>query len=147
MDEIDGDLCNIQDWAGKLPGAVARVAGLLHVAKHRLFELCVDADSMQRAVTLGTLLCSHAKAVFGLMQTDASNSDAKVILKWIMENQIKSFSQREAYDRFKSRFKTVDRAKDALSELSGRHYISEPQTVHTGGRPSVHYNVNPILFK
>jgi replicative DNA helicase len=32
----DGDLCSIADWAGKLVGAVCRLAGILHVADHVL---------------------------------------------------------------------------------------------------------------
>ncbi len=60
----DGALGGIQDWAGKPGGAVARIAGLLHLAdrivRRTPWDLPITADTMERAITLGRYFIAHA---------------------------------------------------------------------------------------
>jgi hypothetical protein len=54
---------HIKDWAGNLPGAAARVAGLLHCAKHALGDPAkeaIDLITMRRALDLGAVLSSNS---------------------------------------------------------------------------------------
>jgi hypothetical protein len=41
----------------------------------------------------------------------------------------------------------VDRLTKALDELCGRGIIGSPEAKPTGGRPSIHFKVNPKVFQ
>ena len=62
------------------------------------------------------------------MGTDQAISDAKAILRWVINDVKKSFTQRECLKRHEGRVKRVDRLKKALAVLTERHIISEPCT-------------------
>jgi hypothetical protein len=80
-----GDLAYIADWASKLAGAVARIAGLLHLADqlHRGWGHPIELGIMQDALTLGRYLADHALIAFEQMGADASLDDARYLLEWI----------------------------------------------------------------
>jgi hypothetical protein len=66
-----GKLALLRDWAGKLPGAAARIAGNLHIAEHA-FGLPADIElshgTMQRALKFAAVLVEHAVAAFDLWE-------------------------------------------------------------------------------
>jgi hypothetical protein len=67
-----GRFAGMTDWAGKLPGTTARLAGLMHCALWALepgnpADRRIDKNTVSRAVQLGELLAEHALAVFALM--------------------------------------------------------------------------------
>jgi putative DNA primase/helicase len=143
----NGDLADMKDWGGKIAGAAARIAGILHIAMTGGMSTVVDLPIMERSLDLAEVLISHAKAIFGLIGEGQEDNDAKIILKWILSMKLKEFTQREAWQRFKSRFSTTERVTEALKELTGRHFISEPVAVTTGGRRPTLFKVNPVLFE
>ena len=58
---------HIHDWAGKLPGAAARVAGLLHCATHvnaQPWSTSIELTTMEKALTLLAVLADHASQGF-----------------------------------------------------------------------------------
>ena len=73
-----GALGPLADWAGKLHGAVARIAGLLHAAESQTD--IITADTMTRAVELGHYLIPHAQAAFAMMDADSEVEKAKRVL-------------------------------------------------------------------
>ncbi|MRR07485.1 MAG: DUF3987 domain-containing protein [Deltaproteobacteria bacterium] len=143
----NGELRSIQDWASKLPGAVARIAGLLHVAKHGPTSPSIDNSTITAAIDLATNLVNHALAAFDLMGSDQSTNDAKTVFRWILEKRLEHFRQRDC----QRAFRTLDpkRMEQAEKVLYDRHIISEPIKRgggSTGGRPSIMYTVNPAIF-
>ena len=82
----DGDeLEHLRDWASKLTGAVARIAGILHMAKHsdlaEPWHVPIDMETTNSAVSIGTpYLIDHALAAFGQMGADPIVDYARYLL-------------------------------------------------------------------
>lgn len=144
----DGDLYPLQDWAGKLPGAALRIAGLFHVVKHGEQTATIDQETTEAALDLADLLIPHAQAAFDLMGADPADRDAKAILRWIQKQGAASFKKNAVLCQGGVRqIKTVAQLDKALQALVDRHIISEPRQVSTGrrGRPSEIIGVNPAV--
>jgi hydrogenase maturation factor len=71
-----GSLQYIQGWASKLPGAVARIAGLLHCVQYaeKAPNKDVSVNIVNGAIQLGDYFRSHALYAFGLMDENQKNS-------------------------------------------------------------------------
>jgi putative DNA primase/helicase len=143
---------DIADWTGKLPGAVARVAGLLELAGNGTGAEVVGTDSMVRAVSLGHLLIEHAVAAFSLMGAGRAEDDASAVLAWIKAHRLEGFTRRECQKALESRFRTTERLLAAVKLLQEWACLSDGLNRHPsetgakGGRPSAFYLVNPRLF-
>jgi hypothetical protein len=152
MDE-DGDLEHMRDWGGKLPGAIARVAGLFHCVEHALTgpqSHDLSAETMGQAIRLADKLVEHAIAAYGLMGTDPKIEAAQKALAWIIKNGEPQFKLRDCHYGLKRTFKKREDLDPALAILVERFYIRQippPKTTHTGGRPSVFYQVHPEVLK
>jgi putative DNA primase/helicase len=144
----DGKFETAKGWAGKLPGAAARLAALLHCAENPVkpWSRPVSADTMSRALELAATYSEHALLAFNVMGADADLSGAEKILSWIEKNRFESFTKRECFNAMKSTFKRVAAIDDPLSVLEERNYIRS-EVLQTGGRPSVKYTVNPEVIK
>lgn len=138
----------IQDWAGKLAGAALRIAGIMAIVENGDGTSIIAEATMIRSVTLCKLLITHAKAAFDLIDDDDSQNDAKHVFRWILEKGNLSFKRRDAQQEL-PRFRDVDRLIKALTVLTKRYIISEPDKIKsvTGrGGPSILYYVNPAIF-
>lgn len=146
-----GRFGHLSDFGGKLPGAVARVAGILHLAAHA-FEnaaaIPVSVDTMRGAVELGHALAAHALIAFDAMSADAALDDARHVLSWIIRQGKAAFTKRDAYAALRSRFPRADDISEALGILAERHFVRPvPQSIKPqGGRPSASYEVNPAIL-
>lgn len=102
-----GDLGPISDWAGKLVGAVVRVAGLLHMAEHadNTAPWCVpvSVETMEGSIEIGQYLTAHAQAAFNLMGADPIVEDARYILRWVASTSTMVFSKRELHQANRGR--------------------------------------------
>lgn len=79
-----GTYAHLTDWAGKLPGAVIRVAALLHIARHaRPWKNEIGIEDMDAALRIADVLSIHALAAFDLMGADPALDGARVVLRWI----------------------------------------------------------------
>ena len=145
--EAFGDM---NDWAGKYCGAVARLAGVLHLAETADPTSKVSALTVEAAIRLGRYFASHARAAFGEMGMDAATDHARALLSWIQRTGKEEFSRRDAFNDHRSRFHHVtelDRPLEILTELG---YIREAATEKEkgAGRPkSPVYEVNPATQK
>jgi putative DNA primase/helicase len=106
----------------------------------------ISQETMERSLDLCELLISHARAAFDLMGRDQAISDAKAILRWLINERKETFSQRDCLKRHEGRLKRVDRLKKALAVLAERSIISEPSKTATGRRPKIIYRVNPLVL-
>ncbi len=70
----DGDLRDLRDWGSKLPGAIVRVAALLHVASRAGESTVITGEAMAAAIRLAPYLTAHAGHAFAVM-TGHINSD------------------------------------------------------------------------
>ena len=124
--EATGDLGHIADWGCKLPDEAARLAGLLHVARHpgRGLELPIQDETVKAAVTLAeAFLVPHAKAAFDLMGTDAELEGARYVGRWITQEEIKSFTRRQCHAAHRARFPKVAQLDPVLALLEDHSWI------------------------
>jgi replicative DNA helicase len=141
-----GKFESISDWTSKLPGAVARLATLFELATAGLSAEVVSADSMARAVRLGRLLVPHAQAAFGLLGTDAADSDAAAIVKWVRAGELSEFTRREAQKAQEGRFRSVDRLLKALDRLQHQDVVRAYKRHNKGAPATAAYRVNPKVL-
>ena len=147
-----GEFEGMHDWGGKLAGAVARIAGLFHLATHeRPEELKITPETMRQAAYMGALLTEHAKAAYALMGTDDTIEGAKKVLEWIRRQADEQFSVRDCWQALKgqSLFSHVEEVKSSLKELEERGFIREipVERPGPGRKPSSVYQVNPAALK
>ncbi|NQT55742.1 MAG: DUF3987 domain-containing protein [Desulfobacteraceae bacterium] len=137
---------NIMDWAGKLPGATARLAGLLHCVQHpeQPWSGQIEIDIMRQALGLGAIFSSHALKVFNLMGADKSLEGSRKVWKWVERGRFRSFSKRDCYNSLKGSFPRVADIESPLDVLEERNYVTSSKET-TGGRPTVTYRVHPQL--
>ena len=142
---------NCRDWAGKLPGAVGRIAGLFHAVRDvdNVTTKRVSLEDMQAAIATGRALAEHALAAYGLMGADPDVEDAKFLLAWARRKGLTEFTQREAHRNHGSRWPKADEILAGLMVLEERGYIRQRErpTGEKGGRPSVAYEVNPAMLE
>ena len=134
---------SISDWTSKLPGATARIAALLELAEVGLLAESVSHSAMDRAARLARLLIPHAQAAFGLLGTDATDTDATAILKWIRAGELMEFTRRDAQKAQEGRFRSVERLKKALERLEAQDVVREYKRHNKGAPPTAAYRVNP----
>lgn len=146
-----GALGSITDWAGKLAGAVARIAGILHTAEHADSNepWCeqISEATIERAISIGEYLIPHAHAAFAEMGADPGIEDATHVLRWIEHSGKQRFAKRDAFEGTKGRFKRVTALEPALKLLGDHGYIreqSEKPKDGPGRKLSPVYNVNPL---
>ena len=135
----------ISDWTSKLPGQLARVAAVLELAEMGLTAEDVSELAMQRALALGRLLIEHARAAFALLGTDAVDTDAAAVVRWIKASGLTEFTRREAQKAQEGRFRSVERLEKAMERLEAGDVVRSTKRVKRGAPPSVAYRVNPRL--
>ena len=148
----DAEFGDMTDWAGKLAGAVARIAGILHMLDHAgeasPWLHPVAGSTVRRAVKIGRYLVPHAKYALAVMGTDPTVEDAKYILRWIERKNDKRFTKRDAFEGTKGRFGKVAELEPGLELLTAHGYIREEAHADDrrgpGRRPSPTYEVNPL---
>ena len=144
-----GELHDLKDWGSKLPGAVARIAGLFHFAEHGQESPynTVSAENMEAAVTLGAYFADHARAVFAVMKEDAELAGARQILEALKRHGLRTFKERDIL-RTTSISKIAD-LKPGLEILSDRGWIRTiSQSKSSGpGRPQGQtYETHPKVW-
>ncbi|GAA2870973.1 hypothetical protein GCM10010472_30400 [Pseudonocardia halophobica] len=142
------ELAHIVDWASKLTGATARLAGLLYLADTlpTAWAQPVPVRAVDAAARLGHYFLAHALAVFDRMGADPVLDDARALLDWIARTEAERFTRRELFSGVsRARFRKVGDLDPALRVLEDHGYI-RPDTPAgpTGGRPgSPRWQVHP----
>ena len=99
------------DWAGKCPGAVARLAGILHAAEiigSGHWDLQISKATVGQAAELMTVFIEHTKAAFEVMGVDESLDAAKTLWNWIERKQLDQFTERDCFNELRRRFKKMN---------------------------------------
>jgi hypothetical protein len=141
------DLGGIAEWASKLVGAAARIAGLLHVADHPV-NAPITADTMRRALDLATYFLAHALAAFDLMGTDSAVADARYLLGHLGQRGTETFTVRDLFTELpRTRFERTNDLRSALAVLEDHGWLARlptPQPTGPGRPPSPTYVVHPL---
>ena len=138
-----GKLESISDWTSKLPGAAARMAGLIELATVGSAAESISEDAAARGVALARALIPHAQEAFGLLGADAADGDALAMLKWIRAEGHASFKRSTCQKAMEGRFRSVDRLIKAAERLIQRDVLREFKEPNKGAPPSTWYRVNP----
>lgn len=149
----NGSLASIADWGGKLPGAIARIAAGLHAFQHwdNPAETKISRHTLASAIALGEYFQTHAIAAFDTMGADPLVESARALSEWISRYPMRMFSERDAFQSNKHRFKRMSHLRPALMTLEERGYIRAESgalvnAFRSSGRPAGRrYEVNPIL--
>lgn len=143
------DLFELSDWAGKLPGNVARIAGLLHLAEYGWAGAgrLVSGPAMEVAVGIGEYLIPHAQAAISEAARDSSRASA--VLRWLRAGSVSEVSVRDVQRKLGGggRFPDVVAVEGALRVLEDHGHLREmpqPAAGPQGGRSrSPRFEVHP----
>lgn len=151
---VGGALGTLTDWAGKLPGAVARYAAVLHMATHAddrrvPWRTPISRATMVAAIGIGEYLIPHARATFAQMGADAANEHARYILAWITRAPRESFTRTEILRDVRGTVTSAEDLNAALALLIEHGYIREKpkRKPDVAGRPPTTYLVNPQCYE
>jgi replicative DNA helicase len=156
----NGLFADITDWASKLPGAAARIAGLLHLLAFPQGSAPMDhpiaGETMTAAITIAEYFAAHALLFFDALAGDDGGalSAARIVLDEICEMAVDaggesfSLSRRDLNRRLRKRrrFKNASDLDAPLDRLEVHGYI-QLTTERTGGRPSKVLHLNPYCQK
>ncbi len=134
-----GSLESFTDWAGKAPGAAARLAGVLHAIKHAHdapWTSVISRETMDSALSIMAIITQHSLAALDLMGADPNTSAAKMVWDWISRGRHERFTQRDAFNSLRGTFPRVKDLKPAMDVLEERGYLKIFERLSEGaGRP------------
>lgn len=145
-----GTFEHIRDWASKLPGGLARIAGVLHCADQAGTQpehSPVSLATMEAALALGALLERHALAAFSLMAVDSQLDAAQKVWAWVIRKQQPTFSKRDCFHDLQGTFREMAAIRPAFEILVERGYLFPLPLKKPVGRPSEGYRVNNRIVK
>jgi replicative DNA helicase len=135
----DGELASLADWGAKCVGAVARIAGILHLAEHGAEDgpqEAVNAQTALAAQRIGAYFKACAITAFAEMGTDQATTDAVYLLSRVRHLSQSEVSERDL-QRAGKRFKTKAELRPVLDRLVEHGYLTLIQVEEsTGGRPA-----------
>ena len=141
-----GELAHMGDWAGKLPGNMTRLAGLLHcmaafeVGRNPL-DTPISAREARDAAELARFFLAHAKAVYGEQSEPENVKRARYLWGKIKSIDSSSFSKRELHRKIQNK-RDFDYAA-TLQGLIDRGYIRITLIPNGRGRSAEMIYVNP----
>ena len=143
------DLAPIRAWGSKMPGLVARIAGLLHMAEYGVDGLRVPVSqaSIERAIRFAEdYLVPHAFVLHEVAAESPARRAARDILSWIIRERITVMTSREA-TRAVRWLETAGGARDeGLGLLVDPHGILRRAAGRHGTR-EVRWLVNPKVHE
>ena len=132
-------LAEFAGWGSKLPGQLARVAGLLHLIEQPQAD-AIAGRTMTRALDLGALLIEHALAAFIEMGMDGATADARRCWTWI---EGRATFTRGALTLAMRHVMNAERITAALRVLAGRNLIDGEHGIPSPGTRERTFRVNP----
>ncbi len=156
-EQLNDELADIEDWAGKLCGQVARIAGLIHIGKTKdPHGVSISAETMKGAIQIGRYFMAHSRWAFDMMGAadPPEVKDAKYIISRLglndkndINDKIGFASKRELMRKCQ-RFKTLAELEPGLNCLKEHGYIRiEAQKNGGKGRPTETIFINPAAME
>ena len=128
-----GDLSPIADWAGRHPGRVVRIAGLLHLAEHDAGEH-VSERSIGAAIEIGDCFIAHARAALDM----GERSLIERLIAWATATPEGRFTVRDAHTILSNRRGPVAKVQALIDRAVAFGYVRAlpaPAPKAKGGRP------------
>jgi hypothetical protein len=144
-----GELAGVRDWASKLAGAVARIAGGLHLVEYghgTPWTVSISPETVAAAWAVGDYFEAHALAAFSMMGADPEVERAQTLLRWIERHGIERFTLRDCYQDNRRQASSPSDFLPALDVLEARGFIRrlpDPERPGPGRKPSPAWEVNP----
>ena len=150
-----------RNWLDRLPEQTLRIAAVLHsmalfqpdIEQSPRMEETISLETVERAVKIARYFIPHAEAALGTMHChwDDATDGARYLLDWFMQDNVKSFTRREAHQRSRARFSAAWEIDAPLNELVRRGYIrpipDDPTEKKTAGRTaSQRYEVQTDIY-
>lgn len=132
-----GIMGQIGDWGGKLVGATARMAALLHLAEHltKGHTVPVAEATMRDAIALAEYFISHSLAAFDSMGADRIVERARTVLEVLHAHGWREVSKRDLMVKLsRSEFRTANDLDPVLALLEDHGYVRAQAVQRTGGR-------------
>ncbi|WP_165958872.1 DUF3987 domain-containing protein [Actinomadura sp. KC345] len=147
------DLAHMPDWGGKFPGAVIRIAGLLHLAHHPHGTRTrpITSDTFACARQIGDYFLAHAQAAYDLIGADPDLADARALRDWIGRTGTHRFTASDAVQSLRPRFRKVADTEPGLRVLEAHGWIrrlpSSPRTTGPGRSRAAVFEAHPQAFE
>ncbi|MGE5612377.1 MAG: DUF3987 domain-containing protein [Bacillota bacterium] len=149
-----GDLLSIRSWASKLPGAVARIAAICHVAGHvgqQPSGQRISSPTIASAIEMGRRLIPHALAAHRLMLGGSRTVAGDVVAHYTAEGWPRKPQGQSEWWRQVRRY-VGDSSADfepVARVLVDHGYLIEiePPESPRGGRPPRYYRANRRLLE
>jgi hypothetical protein len=147
----EGELAQLADWGAKYAGAIARIAGILHLAEQGPEvgpKAAITAQTIESAWRIGKYFKACAINAFTEMGTDYVTADAVYLLGRIASLGVDEVSERDLHAASsRARFKTKADLMPALDRLVDCGYVAPipPERSGQRGRPaSPRYQIHPL---
>lgn len=147
-----GRLRHMTDWAMKLPGAMLRIAGLLHAGDRAgggadALRAPIDGATVSRAIVIARYLIPHALAAYDSFSGDAVTDLAQRVIEWLTQTQPRAVTRREIHTALRGHVKRADALTEPIELLIAHNYLARVEMGSRGpGRPSEAYAVNPGII-
>ena len=140
-------------WAGKLAGAVARIAGGLHLAGDpeavAPWDKRITGDTMRAALALGEFYAAHAERAYRTFGGTPEARTAARVLDWIKRNCLSTFPERDCYRVLGIRSRDLIEPLALLSETGHVRPacdVEDESEGQPGRKPSRTWEVNPAVY-
>lgn len=120
-----GELGALADWGAKFVGAVMRIAGLLHLARHGAdagVKTPITAETITAAYDIGRYFRACAINAFDSMGRDAATAEAQYLLDRIESLGVDELSARDMI-RAAQRFRAMAEMAPAVTRLLEHGYL------------------------
>ena len=137
---------NMRDWAGKLVGAMVRIAALMHCAEvvGDPTQMPVRAETLSAAIAIAEYFSASAAAAYQVMGADDGTENAKYLLKRMIGKT--SIARTELTRLCRGKFTKASEMDTGLAVLEERGYIRTEEN-YTGynNRKQTTYRINPAI--
>ena len=151
---VGSELNSIQDWAGKLPGLISRIAGIFHLAIHAEtaspWAVEVSGETYANAIRMGEYLVGHALAAYQMLEDDPVRTLAADIIEWARKKGLLKANRRDIFNVFRHRSAIGNNVAglDAVLRFMDRHgcIITFKSAEKVRAKESTWILFNPQLF-
>lgn len=143
---LGSEWMDMRDWGGKLAGATARIAALLHLANDNGADIPISVETMKNAIAIAEVLSEHAKVAYQVMGANKGTEDAKNILARLSNYTGDTITRTDLTRLCRGRFAKAEQMDQGLEILEDMGYIRSVKTeIDYNNRRKTIYEINPWI--